>query len=205
MSLAPSDVTAADGPVADGVRPATSPSHVGLADDVLERLPGVDARWSRYVDVPDTGGDHDVAAPSTRRWHVLDNRVDPTGPDGHGTVLAVHGNPTWSYLWRRLVAAAPPGWRVVAVDQLDMGFSERTAPRTLAQRVDDLGALTEALGITGTVVTVAHDWGGPPWPIGSSCAPSCSPTRPCTNRPGRPPPASSASPALPASVSCHAS
>ena len=35
------------------------------------------------------------------------------------------------------------GWRVVAVDQLGMGWSERTAPRTLAQRVDDLGALTD--------------------------------------------------------------
>ena len=48
----------------------------------------------------------------------------PTG-DPVGTLLCVHGNPTWSYLWRRLLAAAPPGWRVVAVDQLGMGFSER--------------------------------------------------------------------------------
>ena len=76
-------------------------------------------------------------------------------------MLCVHGNPTWSYLWRRFLAQAPAGWRVVAVDQLGMGWSERTAPRTLAQRVDDLGALTDALGITGPVVTVAHDWGGP--------------------------------------------
>jgi len=45
-----------------------------------------------------------------------------------------------------------------------MGFSERTdAPRSLAQRIDDLGTLTDALGITGpgSVVVVAHDWGGP--------------------------------------------
>src|SRR5205823_2108027 len=77
------------------------------------------------------------------------------------TMLCVHGNPTWSFLWRRFLGAAPEGWRVVAVDQLGMGFSERTAgPRTLAQRVDDLGDLTAALGITGPVVTVGHDWGG---------------------------------------------
>jgi acyl-coenzyme A synthetase/AMP-(fatty) acid ligase/pimeloyl-ACP methyl ester carboxylesterase len=90
-------------------------------------------------------------------WHVLDNGVaDPVG-----TLLCVHGNPTWSYLWRRLLAAAPPGWRVVAPDQLGMGFSERlSAPRALAQRVADLGDLTAALGVTGPVVTVAHDWGG---------------------------------------------
>jgi len=43
-----------------------------------------------------------------------------------------------------------------------MGFSERLDSfRTLAQRIDDLGALTAELGVTGPVVTVAHDWGGP--------------------------------------------
>ncbi len=43
-----------------------------------------------------------------------------------------------------------PVWRVVAVDQLDMGFSERTGTqRGLAQRVADLGALTDELGLTG--------------------------------------------------------
>ena len=47
--------------------------------------------------------------------------------DPAGTLLCVHGNPTWSYLWRRLLAAAPPGWRVVAPDQLGMGWSERLA------------------------------------------------------------------------------
>ena len=48
-------------------------------------------------------------------------------------MLCLHGNPTWSYLWRRFLAAAPPGWRVVAPDQLGMGWSERIdRPRTLA-------------------------------------------------------------------------
>src|SRR4051812_16298032 len=92
-----------------------------------------------------------------RTWHLLDNGADAE----HGTLLCVHGNPTWSYLWRRVIATAPPGWRVVAVDQLGMGLSERTDPRTLAQRVDDLANLTDELGITGPVVTLAHDWGGP--------------------------------------------
>jgi pimeloyl-ACP methyl ester carboxylesterase len=74
----------------------------------------------------------------------------------------VHGNPTWSYLWRRVLAEAPADIRVVAVDQLDMGYSERTgSTRRLAQRVDDLDCLTSALGLDGPVVTVAHDWGGP--------------------------------------------
>jgi acyl-coenzyme A synthetase/AMP-(fatty) acid ligase/pimeloyl-ACP methyl ester carboxylesterase len=81
-----------------------------------------------------------------------------------GTLLAVHGNPTWSYLWRGLLADPPPGWRVVAPDHLGMGFSERLGgsdrPQRLADRVADLGALTAALDLRGPVVTVAHDWGG---------------------------------------------
>ena len=93
-----------------------------------------------------------------RTWHVLDNDADPV----HGTMLCVHGNPTWSYLWRRFLAQARPGWRVLAVNQLGMGFSERTAePRRFAHRVDDLAALTAALGVTGPVISVGDDWGGP--------------------------------------------
>ncbi|MGY1591420.1 alpha/beta fold hydrolase [Geodermatophilus sp. SYSU D00708] len=123
------------------------------ADDAASpppALPGLDPAWSRLVPVKDrTGVEH--------TWHVLDNGVrDPAG-----TLLCVHGNPTWSYLWRRLLAAAPPGWRVVAPDQLGMGWSDRPAgPRSLAQRVADLGDLTAALGVAGPVVTVGHDWGG---------------------------------------------
>jgi olefin beta-lactone synthetase len=116
----------------------------------VRNFPGLDPAWSRHVTVLDADGQpHD--------WHVLDNGVT----DPIGTLLCVHGNPTWSYLWRRLLAAAPPGWRVIAPDQLGMGFSQRPdAPRRLEQRVADLGDLTAALGVTGPVVTVAHDWGG---------------------------------------------
>ncbi|GAA3643159.1 alpha/beta fold hydrolase [Microlunatus ginsengisoli] len=114
-------------------------------------MPGLEPQWSRFVTVRDAAG-------VERRWHLLDN-----GARGErGTMLCVHGNPTWSYLWRRFLADAPPGWRVIAVDQLGMGFSERLdRPRSLAERIDDLGRLTAELGIGGRVVTVAHDWGGP--------------------------------------------
>ena len=117
----------------------------------LDQLPGLDPRWSRMVRATDHDG-------IVRTWHVLDNGVEPTV----GTMLCVHGNPTWSYLWRRFIAAVPPGWRVVAVDQLGMGWSERLeVPRRLSQRIDDLATLTDALSVRGPVVTVAHDWGGP--------------------------------------------
>jgi acyl-coenzyme A synthetase/AMP-(fatty) acid ligase/pimeloyl-ACP methyl ester carboxylesterase len=113
-------------------------------------LAGLDPAWSRLVTTPDT----DTVG---RTWHVLDNGV----ADPKLTLLCVHGNPTWSYLWRDVIAQAPPGIRVVAVDQLEMGFSERSGrARGLGQRVEDLCELTDELGITGRVVTVAHDWGG---------------------------------------------
>ena len=114
-------------------------------------LPGLHNSWSRLVPVVDSAG-------VRHTWHVLDNGQ----PARLGTLVCVHGNPTWSYLWRRLLADAPPGWRVLAPDQLGMGYSARPQhPRTLAERVDDLGLLTAALDVTGPVVTVAHDWGGP--------------------------------------------
>ncbi len=124
------------------VSPAVLPPH---------GLPGLKSEWSRLVTTPDLD---DVG----RTWHILDNGVqDPTL-----TLLCVHGNPTWSYLWRDLIAEAPENVRVIAIDHLDMGFSERTGRvRRLAQRIDDLCALTDELELSGRVVTVAHDWGGP--------------------------------------------
>ncbi|MDJ0351382.1 alpha/beta fold hydrolase [Pseudarthrobacter sp. PH31-O2] len=126
--------------------------------------PGVDPEWSREIEVA-SGSAADPPG-TVRRWHLLDNgaQLSRRGLTPAGTVLCVHGNPTWSYLWRTLLAAgsdpAHP-WRVVAVDQLDMGFSERTGTfRRLADRISDLGDLTAALGLDGPVVTVGHDWGG---------------------------------------------
>ncbi|MGI9197206.1 MAG: alpha/beta fold hydrolase [Candidatus Nanopelagicales bacterium] len=111
-------------------------------------LPGLDPSWSRLVDVPGHGTFHVLERPATAAPSL--------------TVLAVHGNPTWSYLWRRLLASAPPDWRVIAVDHIGMGFSERVdETRRLADRIADLSALTDELGVSGSVVTVAHDWGGP--------------------------------------------
>jgi acyl-coenzyme A synthetase/AMP-(fatty) acid ligase/pimeloyl-ACP methyl ester carboxylesterase len=115
------------------------------------RLPGLDPAWSRLVKVP--------SGTSSHTFHVLDTM--PSG-DADLTVLCVHGNPSWSYLWRQLLAELPDGVRGIAIDHLDMGFSERTGTaRRLGQRIDDLCDLTKTLALEGPVVTVAHDWGGP--------------------------------------------
>lgn len=115
-------------------------------------LDGLDPSWSRLIEVPLDGG--------VRTFHVLDTHGSHEGVDL--TVLCVHGNPSWSYLWRHVLASLPPGVRGIAVDHLDMGFSEQTGTvRRLGDRIDDLCELTDAMDLTGPVVTLAHDWGGP--------------------------------------------
>ncbi len=120
----------------------------------FEELPGINPEWSRFVHVIDSEG-------VNRTFHVLDtHHGHNNSPDL--TLVCVHGNPTWAYLWRNLLASAPPHIRVIALDQLGMGYSERlTSQRTLAQRVQDLSSVVNALNVTTPVVSVAHDWGGP--------------------------------------------
>ncbi|MCZ3387042.1 MAG: alpha/beta fold hydrolase [Actinomycetia bacterium] len=114
-------------------------------------LPGLDPDWSQVVSAPDAAG-------VQRQWHVL----DAAPPEPLGTVLCVHGNPTWSYTFRSVISELSDTWRVIAPDHLGMGFSERTERfHTLADRIDELSALTDALDIQGPVLVVAHDWGGP--------------------------------------------
>ena len=110
---------------------------------------GLDPDWSRVVEfeTPDGRG---------VSWHVLDNGAEPV----RGTLVCTHGNPTWSYIWHQFLALAPDGWRVVAVDQSGMGFSNRGTPRVLAERIDELVAFCET-HTTGPIVMAAHDWGGP--------------------------------------------
>ncbi len=121
---------------------------------------GLDPRWSRLVLTPELDG-------VGRSWHLLDSWARRNNRQAAElTLLCVHGNPSWSFLWRKLIAEVDRKMgdtvRVIAVDQLDMGFSERTGlKRPLATRINDLCALTSELALAGPVVTVAHDWGGP--------------------------------------------
>ena len=119
-------------------------------------LPGVKPEWSRQISFVDSRND-------VRNFHALDTHPDPeTRSTVTLTVVCVHGNPTWSFMWRNLLVSAPSGVRVVAVDQIGMGLSDRTNDfRRLDQRVDDLTRMVDALQVSGPVVSVAHDWGGP--------------------------------------------
>jgi pimeloyl-ACP methyl ester carboxylesterase len=83
------------------------------------------------------------------------------GPRRDEAVLLLHGNPTWSFYYRRLITALAPELRCVAPDHVGMGLSAKPAgyAYTLAQRIDDVEALVRRLGLR-RIHLVVHDWGG---------------------------------------------
>jgi haloalkane dehalogenase len=77
-------------------------------------------------------------------------------------VVLVHGTPTWSFLYRELIARLSRAHRVVAVDHLGFGLSDKPAdagyrPEDHARR---LAALIASLQLPD-VSLVVHDFGGP--------------------------------------------
>lgn len=85
--------------------------------------------------------------------------------EGEGDpVVMVHGNPTWSFYYRRLVSALSGRHRCIAPDHIGMGLSDKPGDDrysyTLESRIDDLERLLDHLGVNGNVTLVVHDWGG---------------------------------------------
>jgi acyl-coenzyme A synthetase/AMP-(fatty) acid ligase/alpha-beta hydrolase superfamily lysophospholipase len=111
---------------------------------------GLDPTWSRIIDVPS----HDGAS---HRWHLLDR---PGTKQDAPVVLCLHGNPTWSFLWSRLLNELNSDFRVIAPDHLSMGLSEQVPSRKYSDRVADVNDLVTALNITSPIWIVAQDWGG---------------------------------------------
>ena len=100
-----------------------------------------------------------------QRLHYLD--------EGNGDVLLmVHGNPTWSFYWRKLITAFRDRYRVVALDHLGCGLSDKPQryPYCLEQHTRNLVRLIEHLQLT-RITLLAHDWGGA---IGLNAAVTCS-------------------------------
>lgn len=83
------------------------------------------------------------------------------GPRDAPAILCLHGNPTWSFLWRRVLRDFARAHRVVALDHLGMGLSQkpREARSTLASHCERTLALVEALDLR-EITLVMHDWGG---------------------------------------------
>src|SRR3546814_11856433 len=85
------------------------------------------------------------------------------GPRDGEVVVMVHGNPSWSYYWRHLVAGLSGRYRCIVPDHVGMGLSDKPDDGggvrppadpdgarydyTLRSRIDDLGALLRHAGI----------------------------------------------------------
>lgn len=106
----------------------------------------------RYAEVETDG-----LAPA--RMHYLDE-----GPHDGPVVLLLHGQPTWSYLYRSVVPVlVDAGLRVVAPDNVGFGRSDKpTRPTdyTFARHIGWTQSLVRSLDLRG-VTLVAQDWGGP--------------------------------------------
>lgn len=82
--------------------------------------------------------------------------------EGRGpAVVMLHGNPTWSFFYRRLIAALRDTHRVIVPDHLGCGLSDKPQdyPYRLANHIENLGRLLEHLGVARYDLVV-HDWGG---------------------------------------------
>ena len=105
----------------------------------------------RYVEVDDGAG-------GRLRMHYIDE-----GPAAGETVLLLHGEPSWSYLYRKMIPVlARAGLRAVAPDLIGFGRSDKPASRddyTYQAHVDWTWAALEAIGLNA-ITLVCQDWGG---------------------------------------------
>ena len=83
------------------------------------------------------------------------------GPRDANPVLMVHGNPTWSFYYRNLIAGLADQHRTIAVDHVGCGLSDKPAQWSyrLQDHINNLANLVESLDLQN-VTLVAHDWGG---------------------------------------------
>lgn len=108
--------------------------------------------------------------PPGRREHMLDvgdqrMHVMEWGPPGGHAIVLVHGNPTWGFLWRKVVRGVQkrdPSLRLIVPDLIGLGWSSRPAAsaHTLANHGRWLGEALDQIA-PGPLVLVAQDWGGP--------------------------------------------
>jgi haloalkane dehalogenase len=105
-----------------------------------------------------------VGWPYEARWiAVPEGRLHYIDEGAGDVVVLVHGTPTWSYEWRHVIAGMKDAHRMIAVDHLGFGLSDRPAsagyaPEDHARR---FRAVIAPLVPTGPITLVVHDFGGP--------------------------------------------
>jgi len=77
-------------------------------------------------------------------------------------ILMVHGQPTWSFMYRHLIRGLSSKYRCIAVDHIGFGLSDKPADWSYSpdRHAANLAALVEHLELE-PLTLVVHDWGGP--------------------------------------------
>ena len=123
-----------------------------------------------FTDAPALPGWLAPLFPAPRRCFQLETGADrgrtihfvDTAPDRDEAILLLHGNPTWSFLWRKVIERLPER-RCVAPDLLGLGLSSRLSrmeDHSIDRHADALAELVEALELR-SILLVGQDWGGP--------------------------------------------
>ncbi len=114
-------------------------------DERFEKLPGFDFE-PHYAEVDGL------------RMHYVDE-----GPRDAAPVLLLHGEPSWSYLYRKMIPIiAQAGYRAVAPDIIGFGRSDKPVNRddyTYQRHVDWMTAFVEQLDLQN-ITLFCQDWGG---------------------------------------------
>jgi len=110
----------------------------------------------QYVDYPFASHYADIDGV---RMHYVDE-----GPKDADPVVMVHGNPSWSFYFRKMILGLREDRRCIAPDHIGMGLSDKPDDSlyeyTLKTRVDNLEILLDQLDITKNITLILHDWGG---------------------------------------------
>ncbi|MFF2084168.1 alpha/beta fold hydrolase [Nocardia sp. NPDC058176] len=100
--------------------------------------------------------------PFESRFVDIDGHTVHYVDEGSGpTLLFLHGNPTWSFLWRDVIRALRDDFRCIALDYPGFGLSTpKPGYRYLPEEhADVVTGFVDALGLDG-VTLVGQDWGG---------------------------------------------
>jgi len=124
---------------------------------MIERMKAVRTPNERFVDLPGYNFAPHYVDIDDLRMHYVDE-----GPADADPILLLHGEPSWSYLYRKMIPPlAAAGHRVIAPDLIGFGRSDKPLAQSdysYAGHVDWMRRFIEALELNN-ITLFGHDWG----------------------------------------------
>ncbi|ACL01740.1 alpha/beta hydrolase fold protein [Desulfatibacillum aliphaticivorans] len=96
-----------------------------------------------------------------KTMEIEGNRMNYVDEGKGETLLMLHGNPTWSYLYRHFIKDLKKDYRCIALDHLGYGLSDKPhyEDYSMEAHIRRLGAFIEKLGLKD-ITLICQDWGG---------------------------------------------